>query len=85
MNDKRRHVDPERQKQVEQQIMLSYQTQPSQVKKKNILNKGVGDFYTHGDCSYFAGILSTKYKTMDIKITWIYIELILLLVSSLIQ
>jgi hypothetical protein len=30
MNDKRRHVDPERQKQVEQQIMLSYQTQPSQ-------------------------------------------------------
>ena len=31
MNDKRRHVDPERQKQVEQQIMLSYQTQPSQV------------------------------------------------------
>ena len=40
MNDKRRHVDPERQKQVEQQIMLSYQTQPSQVKKKNFSTRG---------------------------------------------
>jgi len=30
MNDKRRAVDPERQRSVEQQIMLSYQSQPSQ-------------------------------------------------------
>ena len=58
MNDKRRHVDPERQKQVEQQIMLSYQTQPSQV-KKILSTRGWEIYFTHEDGSNFAGILST--------------------------
>ena len=65
MNDKRRHVDPERQKQVEQQIMLSYQTQPSQVKKK----------YSHQGCGKFFLLMETAltlrgYLVLNIK-QWI--------------
>jgi hypothetical protein len=35
MTDKRTLQDPERQRLVQQQIMMNYQVQPSQVKEKN--------------------------------------------------